>query len=248
MRVTGMLANDCPNGVSCPRVHDTDGDEVLVQGRTITDPGLLAELPGLVAADESVVAIPRTLIYPTRLMDVDELGEWIFARHTHDLLRIENRRWYAVESDGDDVQRYHRGEPLTSPAKAGWLATLDDHTARGRHWRRIHVLPAGDQLTRYEQYEFGGGFVDNVAHGEQVRILEAPTGQLDGVPDFFVIDGLYVVRSLYDEVGRHLGGQEVTGPDAAVYRALAAGVWASGEAFTTWWGRHPEYHRDRHAA
>lgn len=242
MKLTGLLSDSCPNGISCPRVHDTDGDEVLVQGTTVTDAGVLAELPGELPDHESVVAVPRSLLYPEP-MDVEEMVDWIFSRHTHDLLRIENHRWYSVESDGDDVERYHRGEPADAAAKAPWLRTLDEHTARGRLWRRVHVLPVGEALTRYEEYEFGSGFVDNAAHGEVIRILEAPIGQLDGVPDFFVIDGVHVVRSLYDEAGRHLGGQVIDGVDAAVYRALAAGVWSSAEPFTDWWPRHPQYHR-----
>lgn len=240
MHITGRISDHCPNGVSCPRIHDTDGDDVIVQGTTVTDPGLLDQVDPNMPAHESAVAVPRTLLTPATL-DLDTYTGWIFARHTWDLLRIENRRTYLVESDGDDYRRHQQGLPPVSPVKAAWLALLAEHTAQGRRWRRLHVLPAGQPLTPYEHYQFAA-FGDNVAAGEDVRILTATDPHhLAGVPDFFVLDGRHVARSVYDADGRHLGGHPITeDPHPAVYRALAAAIWQSAVPFRVWQDRHPD--------
>lgn len=43
MQITGRLHDSCPNGRSCPRIRDTDGKDVIVQGVTVTDPDVLAK-------------------------------------------------------------------------------------------------------------------------------------------------------------------------------------------------------------
>lgn len=63
--MNGMLkrlgGNDCPDGRSCPAIHEVAGQvDYVVQGWTITDPEILAELdlpPG-----ESAVRIPASLV------------------------------------------------------------------------------------------------------------------------------------------------------------------------------------------
>ena len=59
MRMT-RIRGECPDGRTCPAVHDTDGDVLVIQGNLITDPRVLSELrlgPG-----EAAVEIPRTLL------------------------------------------------------------------------------------------------------------------------------------------------------------------------------------------
>lgn len=243
MKITGRLADDCPNGYDCPRIHDTDGDEVIVQGDTLTDADLLADLH--LPAHESAVVVPRSLIYP-QPMDLDDMAQWIAARHTFNLLRLENRSHYTSGSDGGDYHRYLRGEaePLEGEA---WRQAIARDTAAGRHWSKIHVV-RGD-LTDYERYEFEWGFTRTVAAGEQVRIFETGCDDfLEEVPDFFLVDGEHVVRSIYNEAGRHVGAQVVTGADARVYRGLAEMIWDRSESFASWWDRHPGYHRKPRAA
>ena len=33
MKITRVLRSDCPSGIDCDRVYDTDGDAIAVQGR-----------------------------------------------------------------------------------------------------------------------------------------------------------------------------------------------------------------------
>ncbi len=44
MRITRTLRDSCPNGIDCDRIFDTDGGDVVVQGRVVTEPEQLAAL------------------------------------------------------------------------------------------------------------------------------------------------------------------------------------------------------------
>lgn len=242
MRITGRLADDCPNGIDCPRIHDTDGDQVIVQGDRVTDPAVLEQLH--LPAQETAVAVPRGLIYP-QPMTLEELGDWIRGRHVTHLFRLENRDAYASASDGGDFARFLAGED--GPLEGGaWREHLRRDTDAGRHWTKVHVVRG--PLSPYESYEFAWAFTRTTEAGEDVRVLEAQGSDLEGVPDFFVLEHQHVVRSVYGDDGRFVGAHVVPDPDAAAYRSLAARVWADATPFGQWWDAHPSEHHNRPAA
>lgn len=59
MRIT-RIRGECPDGRTCPAVHDTDRDVLVIQGSLITDPEALSQLS--LGAGEAAVEIPRTLL------------------------------------------------------------------------------------------------------------------------------------------------------------------------------------------
>jgi hypothetical protein len=239
MKITGVLADDCPHGHDCPRIHDTDGDTVIVQGDRVTDPAVLEHLH--LPEREGAVEVPRTLIYPPRLT-LGEMAEWIDERHTFHLLRIENRRAYAAASDGGDFARYLAGESEPTQG-AQWQDRLRASTNAGKLWTKLHVIESGE-LSPYERYECEWGFAHTTRAGEVVKILSAEPGALADVPDFWVVDYEHVMRMDYDDAGKFTSAQAVTGPDAATYRALARVLWAQAEHFDAWWSAHPDFRRD----
>lgn len=243
MKITGRLGDAlCPSGPDCPSIHDTEGDQVIVQGDTLTDTSLLDQLA--MPDHESAVLVPRSLIYPTP-MGLGEMLEWILDRHTVHLLRIENRRAYAAASDGGDFARYLDGaaEPLEG---AAWHERLRASTKEGRTWTKLHVVH-DDTLSPYESYEFEWGFTRTTRAGELVRVLSAAPARFADVPDFWVVDHEHVVRMVYDATGKFAGAHTLAGPDAAVYRALSQEMWACSTDFDQWWEHHPEAHRQRNS-
>jgi len=247
MKLTGLLAHHCPTGGTCPRIVDTDGDEVIVTGPVVTDADMLAELD--MPAHEGAVRTPRSLIYGAKILDIAELGEWLGQNHTSDLFRLEVRDAYAVDSDGDDYRRYLSGEGEPNAAdKAPWLQQLRTDTDAGKIWRKVHLVRG--RLSDYERYEIEWGFLYNATAGEQCRILEVDetrAAQLAALGDFFVLDGEHVLRNLYDDDDRFLGGQVIYGGEAAALRAVIDWVWDAAEPVSDWWDRHPEYHRANRA-
>lgn len=231
MKITGLLGDSCPNGVDCDRTHDTDDpDYVLVQGQDlVTDPQVRAEAG--TPDHEHLLRVKRTALHPPQLAPA-EVGVWIFGRFTEEVLRIEGLKHYTAASD-------------SAEGKAAWQAQLDTFRAATppRTWRVLRLLrgePSAYELAELDTYD------EHVDHGEDVRVFAVPPGEeaeLEGVPDFFLIDRKHVIRSLYDADGRHLGGQVVTGADAAVYRGLALSLYARGVDLRAWRLADPEVRR-----
>jgi hypothetical protein len=63
MKITRVLRDDCPSGIDCDRLYDTDGSDLAVQGRVVTDPAALAALGiGMPPPGEAIVLIARRLL------------------------------------------------------------------------------------------------------------------------------------------------------------------------------------------
>jgi hypothetical protein len=241
IHITGLLAGLCPNGDDCPQIRDTDGDDVVFQGKKLT-PELRAQLH--LPADEDAVTGPRTLVQP-QAMDLPTMGAYLRDLHTRHRLRIENRRAYASASDGGDFARYLAGEP--EPEEGGaWHDRLRADTAAGKYWAKVHVVVG--ELSDYERYEFEWGFTRTTAAGEQVRIYEAQPGELDGLDDFTVIDDRHVVASIYNSNNQFVYGLPMSEVAARAMQVLASTLWERAIDFSTWWEAHHEAHRRPRAA
>ena len=190
------------------------------------------------------VIVPPSLVLGVReVLTLDQLGEFVAKHHTRDLFRLETLPFYNAASDADDVRRYLRGEPApTAEAKRPWLDRIRADVTSGRFWRRIHAVT--QPLSDYVRYECEWGYVPNSAAGEQIRIAEL-TPALTQIGDFFVLDGMHVVRSYYDETGRFVNaGVMGDSASAAPFLAIAELLWNQATNFSAWWNTHPRYHRD----
>ncbi len=91
MKIIGLLNDTCPNSPVCPRIHATDGPDLIIQGKKLPDAAQRrAELS--VPDDEELVSAPRTILDEARLLDPAEFLTAFFAYDAHDLLRVENQR------------------------------------------------------------------------------------------------------------------------------------------------------------
>jgi hypothetical protein len=63
MKIIQVLRSDCPSGIDCDRIYDTDGADIAVQGRLVSDPGELAALGVRTPPEgEAIVLIARHLL------------------------------------------------------------------------------------------------------------------------------------------------------------------------------------------
>jgi hypothetical protein len=165
--------------------------------------------------------------------------------HTFDLLRVQTMQHYEV---GDDLRRYLAGEDGPEPvAKAKWLDRLRGLTAAGRRWRVVHAVQT--PLSPYMAYACEWGYAPNVTAGQEIRIVDTThtelSADLQQVGDFYVADREHVLQMQYTPEGRPVGAEPVEDDATAVaLRTVAELLWAQGERFTSWWDRHPQYHRD----
>lgn len=177
------------------------------------------------------------------MLDLDEVNEFFGEHFTRSAFRLEVMDFYAVDSDGDEYNRYVRGDDPEPGFKEQWTDVLRAETAAGKLWQRVRVLtpPLGDYL----RYECEWGYAPNVAAGEQVLVLDlSETAMPAGVveEEFWILDDAHVLRMLYDDGGAFVGAD--IKHDVERYRAARDAAIAVAEDFTSWWERHPEEHRD----
>ncbi len=236
------LRTECGTGYNCPALDRREDGGIEVTGHHVHRDNL--------PDGEAVVLVPDALLPELAGLDVPDLAAWIEARHTRDLFRLETLDHYDVASDDDDFHRYVAGaDAPTAEMKAGWVQKVRDDVAAGKGWRRVHVVRT--PLTPYLCYEMEWGYTSNAQAGEDIRVLDVTTTPaaepLLKVGDFFVVNGIDVVRSRYDEANRFLGATAAGADHASSYAALADLAWNMATPFAVWWAAHPQYHRG-HAA
>lgn len=180
------------------------------------------------------------------LLDAAQLGEHL-DRYRHSLFRMESLPEYAVTDDGDDFQRWMRGEREPTWSRINpWLDMLRADTAAKKVNTRVRVL--SEHLTDYEIYSCTWGYPFTTAAGEDVRVLRRgehhPMARNGRYGDWWLIDDTEVVVMRYDDHGRFEGAEVVSNPLlVTAYRVLRNTAWAAAEPFGRWWARHPELHR-----
>lgn len=165
--------------------------------------------------------------------DLTALGH-LMDRAQHSLFRLETLDHYDVGSDGNDFQRYLRGEDGPDMVRKGvWHKTLEGYRDRGVSVSRVHVVT--QPLTDYLRYEFDWGYAYNLGH-EDIRILDvtqqpAPP-ELDGIGDFWLVDGREAAIMHYDTAGRYLGFDTAPPAESRRYPAAADLAWRLAVPFT----------------
>ena len=60
VRLTRVRAEDCPDTITCPAIDTSDRGTVVVTGKQVTDPEVLAQLR--IGPGETAVEIPASLL------------------------------------------------------------------------------------------------------------------------------------------------------------------------------------------
>lgn len=187
-------------------------------------------------------------------MNLTELSDLLSS--ATDVLRVETLDAYSSPSDADYLKRFRRGEPKPDPSeKQPWLDRLAAAAERGHPWRRLRVVSR--PVPEYVRYACEWGYVDNVAAGEDVRVLDqARSGQgsrdyraeLRLAGDLLLVDG-NLIDMAYSANGEFLSalGQVDQSPHNTARRNSASrigGGWNRAIPFTDWWADNPHLHRD----
>ncbi|MDN5920031.1 MAG: hypothetical protein L0I76_33855 [Pseudonocardia sp.] len=174
------------------------------------------------------------------------LGQFILERYARSgdvLTRMERLRAYSVASDGGDFDAWKAGALApTSPDRAETLEDLRLERSNGQTRRRVRILSS--ELSDYERYSIEFGYLQNVAAGEDVRILRAgehPVPQLLDF-DYWLINDRDLARMHYDAHGVFLGAEPAPRLVREARREIAE-CWEVAEPVASWWHRHPELHR-----
>lgn len=178
-------------------------------------------------------------------MNEDELFDAVVS--ATEVLRVEALDAYDADSDLDYVDRFRTGAPKPDPSeKAEWLGLISAAAQRGHPWRRLRVVSR--PVTEYVRYACEWGYTDNVAAGEDVRILDLASPQhgrmawfaLTKIGDVYALDQrAHLMR--YDERGAFEGTEEVPGWKTLERIEM---VWHRAVPFTQWWAANPDLHRN----
>lgn len=177
-------------------------------------------------------------------MRLDERGlDEYTDRFEHEAFRHEALQGYAVASDGNAFVRWLAGQPVDRAVGAPWAAWVRSQRERGVAVRRLRTLtePPSDYL----RFEAEVLYTANTAAGEEIRILDlTERPRPDGLvlDEYWMLDGERVALMHYLPDGRFSHADTVEDVAARRIRLSRDAAWEAAEPFTTWWGRHVEYH------
>jgi hypothetical protein len=145
----------------------------------------------------------------------DDLGQ-LFVSFRHSAFRLETLPAYAIEEEAESLRAWRAGEPRPAwQEDREWCRLVADAKAARKFMQRVRVVRR--PLSEYIRLEFDWGYPDNIAAGEDIRILELTGGdQLPYVPDsdrgydFWCFDAVTVVRLEYDGAGRFIRPVDVS--------------------------------------
>lgn len=187
------------------------------------------------------------------MLTIAELDETISSAG-HSLFRLETLDRYEVPVDGSDFAVYLAGgDQPHNPDKLAWQEHLRAERAAGIWRHRVHLIDTTHGLTDYLRYECEWGYTATTAAGEDIRILDLdtehrPRDLMEVGHDFWLIDSERVVHMHYNADATFHGGELLPAHATARYRAVRDIAWDMAEEFTSWWARHPQYHRANHRA
>lgn len=157
-------------------------------------------------------------------MSDDELLWELLRSFRRSAWRLEALDRYTVPSDEALLAAFLRGDPPPppDPELTEYLAILRSLRDQGRTMGRVHAI-AGP-LTPYLRYEIEWGYPPLAAAGEDVRILHRTSWQRTPFgrqpPDFWLVDEETAALMRYDDEGRWLGLDLVSGEQVSPYREL----------------------------
>ncbi|MFI6468910.1 DUF6879 family protein [Streptomyces sp. NPDC050516] len=160
----------------------------------------------------------------------------LFSEFKHTAFRLETRRGYASDRQGQRFQAFMRGVLPQSEPNHPWKVNVREQTARGARFSRVRII---DEPPTDGQRFLLAAADGNVAAGEDIRVLKRSEAKRLRLPEFdlWLFDSRILVRFHIDDTDTTLGVEVIEDPaqvlaacqarDAAWRCAIpAAEVWA----------------------
>lgn len=164
----------------------------------------------------------------------------LFDTFEQEAFRLETLDDYSKSGNVNAYRAFLAGERQPADYNDGWVTELRSHTSKGKRIYRVHIVSR--PLTPYLRFELGWGYQKNATGGEEFFVLDI-TGRpnpLEGVPDFWLMDGLTPGVLNYSEDGAFLGADILTSERAEEFRAYRDSAMARAQPFSEWWAEHAE--------
>lgn len=161
----------------------------------------------------------------------------LFAEFQHSAFRLETRRGYATDRDGERFKAFMRGiDPAPEPDHS-WNVNVQTKAEEGARFSRVRLID--DPPTDGQRFLMAAA-AGNVAAGEDIRVLARAEAERLGLPDwdFWLFDSRTLIRMHIDDTDTTIGVEAITDPadvlaacrarDAAQAAAVpTAEVWAA---------------------
>ncbi|WP_030024457.1 DUF6879 family protein [Streptomyces monomycini] len=164
----------------------------------------------------------------------------LFDTFEREAFRLETLDDYSRSGNVDAYQAFLAGENQPADYNDAWVSELRSHTSKGKRVYRVHILSR--PLTSYLRFELGWGYQKNATGGEEFFILDTTDrpNPLEGLPDFWLMDGLTPGVLNYSEDGGFLGADVLPPARAEEFRAYRDTAMAHAEPFSEWWAKYGE--------
>ncbi|PZS33205.1 MAG: hypothetical protein DLM58_08180 [Pseudonocardiales bacterium] len=134
----------------------------------------------------------------------------LFEQFRDTAFRLETLQWYDVPYEAEMVRRFLAGHPPPSPPHPNyqwWRRLLRAGVAANRQVQRVRMV--AEPLTDYLRFEMAWAYPDNVAAGEDIRVIvvngaEWPNDLPGCGYDFWLFDEGQLATMHYDHRGRFI--------------------------------------------
>jgi hypothetical protein len=149
------------------------------------------------------------------LLDGDEWKVY-FRDFKSSAFRLEVHQVYTMPNEQSGIALFLAGKDKPADHNARWHETIRANIAAGKTMRRAKIVRR--PLTDYLRYQFAWTLDDNVAAGEDYRIIDV-TDRSVGLPDqdFWMFDEEIVVDMNYRPDGTQASRELVESPDLKQY-------------------------------
>jgi hypothetical protein len=225
-----LYKDEVSGGGGCPGMYVAEDGSFVVVGQQVPTTEVSDLLPGEAAVrvpeEVPLGAVEEYIGRPVRrdatpIVPFSSAWEAMLADFEHSAFRLETLQHYAVGYEDSPLERFLAGEPRpASPVLDDWNDLVSAARQAHKRMQRVHVVI--EPLSPYLQYELTWAYADNVAAGEDIRILAVREGEWPaGLPrhDFWLYDSNRVGVLHYDPDGRLYRAEIVRDPAEVVRHA-----------------------------
>jgi hypothetical protein len=151
----------------------------------------------------------------------DDTTRNLFREFRSSAWRYEAQQTYTIPQEAPKLRAFLAGEPEPEhhPSLRNWHDTVRANTAAGKTMGRVRIVR--QPLSDYLRCQLAWGIPNNIAAGEDIRILDLTNLDLD-LPDqdFWFFDNSEVLLLNFRPDGTLIGRELLENPDLDKYRKL----------------------------
>ncbi|PKW19033.1 DUF6879 family protein [Saccharopolyspora spinosa] len=149
------------------------------------------------------------------ILDGDQFGER-FTNYQWSAWRFECQPTYSIPREQDNLDRWRSAAPVPEGHNAAWHDRVRSFVSAGKTIGRVRTVR--QPLTEYQRYQLDWAVPGNIEAGEDIRILDLTSLDLD-LPshDFWIFDELLVVDLNFNPDGTLLNRDQRENPDLTQY-------------------------------